>query len=239
MLRRWLRAARMMILLLATASIAACEVQFTPQVTQVVWPTYPVGWGVGEIGSTPFPNPTPTSPFLEPGESVVVFLGADSLDCTQPIRGDNHYGYCLIPGTNEIYAWGECGGDCPDGPYPGIEVLRVPFADSAVYMAVVDGRDAAMEARQEGNFRGGILGGLGVSLGIPGIIEVCGATGPWGCALAVGIVLVDGVLAWDQFSDGRSAEAELNEPRRGYEFSVEDQFRLLREGREPESDLVP
>jgi len=170
---------------------------------------------------------------------VVVFPGADNLDCTQPIRGDNHYGYCLIPGTNEIYAWGECGDECPGGPYPGIEVLRVPFAESAVYMAVIDGRDDAMEGRQEGTLRGGVLGGLGVSLGIPGIIEVCAASAGWACALAVGIVLVDGVLAWDELSDGRAADNELNEPRRGYEFSAEDQFRLLREGREPENDLLP
>ena len=80
---------------------------------------------------------------------------------------------------------------------------------------------------------------LGASLGIPGIIEVCAATGGWACALVVGVVVVDGVLAWDQFSEGRAANTELIEPGRGWEFSAEDQFRLLREGREPENDLLP
>ena len=226
-------------LILVTLSTALAGCGFKPALTPVIWPTYPVRSDFGQVSSTPYPYPTPTSPFLGPGESVVVFLGADSLDCTQPIRGDNHFGYCLIPGTNEIYAWGECAGECPDGPYPGIEVLRVPFAENAVYTAVIDGRDNAMEARQEGTFRGGVLGGLGAGLGIPGIIEVCAASAGWACAFAVGIVLVDGVLAWDQFSGGRAADNELSEPRRGYEFSAEDQFRLLREGREPENDLLP
>lgn len=230
------RATCALIYVLLAAVVGGCG--FEEDLSPIDWPAYPEPAAPGAVESEPLPYPSPTSPFLQPG-APVPFQGAASLNCSQPYAGDNHYGYCLIPGTQEVYVWGECEAECPDGPYPGIEILRVPFAESAVFMAVIDGRDTAMDQRREGTVRGSVLGGLGASLGIPGIIEVCGATGPWGCALAVGAVVVDGLLAWDQYSDGRAADTELNEPRRGYEFSAEDQFRLLRQGREPESDLLP
>jgi hypothetical protein len=54
----------------------------------------------------------------------------------------------------------------------------------------------------------------------------------------VGVVVVDFVLAWDEDRQGREADARLSAPN-GLEFSAEDQFRLLREERAPEPELLP
>ena len=217
-------------------TLAGCG--FEPALTPVVWPTYPVSSDFGGVGSTPYPYPTPTSPFLY-SVARVPFEGADSLDCGEPQAGDNHYGYCLVlGGSGEVYVWGECPSECPEGPYPGIEILRVPFADSAIFRDVIDRRDSAMATRRQGTFRGRVLGGLGATLGIRGAAAICAASGGWGCAFAVGVVVVDFVLAWDEDRQGREADTRLSAPN-GLEFSAEDQFRLLREERAPEPELLP
>lgn len=56
--------------------------------------------------------------------------------------------------------------------------------------------------------------------------------------MAVGVVVVDFVLAWDEHWQGREADARLGAPT-GLEFSAEDQFPLLPEGCAPESELLP
>jgi hypothetical protein len=47
----------------------------------------------------------------------------------------------------EVYVWGECLGECPEAPYPGIEILRVSFEDSAIFRDVIDRRDIALAIR--------------------------------------------------------------------------------------------
>lgn len=225
-------------LIYVSVVVALAGCRFEPSLTPIVWPTYPVGGGFGEVRSTPLPYPSPTSPFLNPG-APVPFQGAGSLNCAEPQGGDNHFGYCLVlAGNGDVYTWGECAANCPDGPYPGIEILRVPSADSAIFRDVIDKRDAVMAARQQGTFRGRVLGGLGATLGIRGAAAVCLASAGWGCALAVGAVVVDLVIAWDESRQGREADARLNAPT-GLEFSAEDQFRQLREEHPPETELLP
>jgi len=216
-------------------ALAGCG--FEEDLSPINWPTYPVGAEIGEVGATPLPYPSPTSPFLNPG-APVPFQGIDSLNCAEPQGGDNRFGYCVIPGTQDVYVWGECEGECPNGPYPGVEILRVPFAESAVFMAVIEGRETATAERQQGIFRGGLLGGIGATLGIRGAAVICAGTGGWGCAFAVGVVLVDFVLAADEYRQGRDADDALTGPR-GLEFSAEDQFRQLRETAEPAPELLP
>jgi hypothetical protein len=217
-------------------TLAGCG--FEPALTPVVWPTYPVSSDFGQVGSTPYPYPTPTSPFLYP-EAPVPFQGIESLSCAEPQAGDNHFGYCLVQaGNGDVYVWGECASDCPEEPYPGIEILRVAFEDSAIFRDVIDRRDAALATRRQGTFRGRVLGGLGATLGSRGASAICVGSGGWACAFAVGVVVVDFVLAWDEYRQGSEADARLGAPT-GLEFSAEDQFRLLREERAPETELLP
>jgi hypothetical protein len=217
-------------------TLAGCG--FEPALTPVVWPTYPVSSDFGQVSSTPYPYPTPTSPFLYP-VAPVPFEGADSLDCGEPQAGDNHFGYCLVlGGSGEVYVWGECPSECPEGPYPGIEILRVPFEDSAIFRDVIDLRDTNREQRRQGRTIGGYLGGIGAALGIPGTVGVCIKLGVWPCFIAAGIVLVDGGIAALAYSSGQDADERLNSPF-GLEFSAEDQFRLLRAENEPEAELSP
>ena len=210
------------ILLLA---LAGC--QFKSSITPIGWATVPpqpfqqatLGPQMSPIPLAPTPSPPPP-----------VFEGIDSLDCAQPKKGDNHYGYCRIPGTQEFYAWGECVAECPEGPYPGIQIITVSEADSTLFRAVIDGRNTSLAERGKGFGRGGVLGFLGVGLGVPGVIKACIAMGSWnmgkGCLVVLGVVAVDAVIAVLDVKDGTDAHSELTE-RNGYEDSAQDLFQQL------------
>lgn len=222
---------------LLTLLLAGCE--FQSSITPIVWPT------VGEqpfllatLGPQPSPVPLAPTPFPPPP----TFDGADSLDCAEPQSGDNHFGYCRIPGTREFYAWGECTVECPDGPYPGIQIMTVSEANSAVFREVLDGRDTSIEERRKGFSRGGILGGIGVGLGVPGVIGACWASGSWnfgtGCVIVLGLLGVDALLAGLETKDGFDAQSDLTRDN-GFEDSAKDLFQQLREQESVQSDGAP
>jgi len=229
------RASSILIRILLVVALSGCG--FQENLSPISWPTYPVGGEMSEVESTPVPYPTPTSPFLYAG-APIPFQGAGSLNCAEPQRGDNRYGYCLILATTDAYVWGECAEECREGPYPGVEILRVPFDQIAVFRAVIDDRDTKLEDRRQGIFRGGLLGGIGATLGVRGAALICAGSGGWACAFAVGVVLVDFVLAADEYRQGRDADRSLTGPR-GLQSSAEDQFRQLRQLAEPAPELIP
>lgn len=99
------------------------------------------------------------------------FEGADELDCEQPMAGDNQFGFCAIPGSNEYYVWGLCEDECPKGQYPGIELMTV--TDSSAlrdFVFIVAQRDAMIEKKAD--------------------------SGWWAAGFAAGDVVV-GALAWE------------------------------------------
>jgi hypothetical protein len=137
------RACGPVILILLALALGSCDYQ--EDLSSIIWPTYPVGGEIREVESSPGPFPSPTSQFLYPG-APVPFQGADSLDCGEPQGGDNHFGYCLRRGRPEVYVWGDCAGECLDGPYPGTEILIVSYADSEIFRDVIDLRDTNRRA---------------------------------------------------------------------------------------------
>lgn len=222
---------------LLIVALASCE--FEPALTPIDWSTPPPdGQQFGEIDSTPVPEPTPTSPFATPDPNAFPFRGADDLNCAQPKAGDNHYGYCVIPGTRDFYVWGECSSDCSESPYPGIEVMIVSEDDSVLYREVVNKRETAQDARRESNFIGGFLGGVGAGLGIPGVAAICISTGGWGCLIAGGLVAIDIVVAGFELNKGADANKELTE-RNGLEESAVDHFQQLRDEYDPLEERQP
>lgn len=213
--------------------------QFQPSITPVAWATIPpqpfqqqtIGVQLSPMPLAPTPSPPPPA-----------FKGIDSLDCAQPQSGDNHYGYCRIPGTQEFYVWGECIAECPDGPYPGIQILTVSETDSTLYREVIDGRDASLAERTKGLGRGGVLGSLGVGLGVPGVIKACVAAGSWnfgkGCLIVLGVVAINAIVAGLDVKDGIDAHSELTE-RNGFDDSAQDLFQQLSEAQEVGIESVP
>ena len=216
------------ILALATlaAVFAACE--FEPAITPIVW-VAPGAQSFGEISSnlTPEPSPIPAPPTPQPP-----FDGVDSLSCTEPAGGDNHYGYCRIPGTQEFYVWGECVDECTEGQYPGIELMNLEGSDDALslYRDVIDERDMNLDARGDGWFQGGILGGLGAGAAGAGIPAACIASGVWNMGIGCGLVLLGvgaaGLLSYLGFSDANEANDNLNDPL-GLNFSAQDLFQQI------------
>ena len=89
MLRRSLRAARMTVLLFATASMAACEVQFTPQVTPLVLVTA-VGspHAFGTIGPAGTPSPLEASATAEAEVVLTMVALAQKLEPSPNRRGN-------------------------------------------------------------------------------------------------------------------------------------------------------
>jgi hypothetical protein len=162
----------------------------------------------------------------------------DSLNCGEPQGGDDHFGYCLRGGTQEVYVWGQCADECPEGPYPGTEILLASYADSEIFRDVIDLRDTAREERRQGRTIGGFLGGVGAALGVPGTVGVCIEMGVWPCLIAVGIVLVDGGTAAFAYSSGERADDRLSGPS-GLESSAQDQFQQLRAEQAPDANSLP
>ena len=232
-------AIRMSLLVLLVVTLAGC--QFEPSITPIVWPTLgPQPFGQAPLGPQPSPLPLAPTPVPPPP----VFQGVDSLDCEEPKEGDNHYGYCRIPGTLQFYVWGECIGACPEGPYPGIEIMTVDGGDLTLqlFSKVVDERDQKLDERRKGAMRGGLLGGLGVALGLPAVPAACIVTGGWnlgtGCILVLGALAVDVLLSLFEAGDAVSAHTSLNEPR-GLESGAQDLFQMLHDNTSPTNPGVP
>ena len=219
------------------AALAGCE--FEPALTPIDWSTPPPeSQQFAEIGSTPLPLPTPTSPYLTPEPNSIPFRGEDDLDCAEPKAGDNKFGYCNIPGTQDFYVWGECASDCPESPYPGIELIIASKDDSELFREVIDKRESAMTAKREGSLIGGFLGVAGAGFGIPAAGAVCLATLGWGCAFAVGAVVIDFIVAGYGAIQAHDADKELNEPL-GLEDSAHDHYQQLRDKSDPLDERVP
>ena len=99
-----------------------------------------------------------------------------SIAATQT-AGDNQLGYRNVPGTQDFYVWGECASDCRESPYPGIEVMVVSEDDSTLLREVINQRETAQDDRREVTLIGGLLGGVGAGLGLPGTLALCLGTG--------------------------------------------------------------
>lgn len=216
---------RVLVVLLVLV-LSGCE--FQSSITPIVWPTVgPQPFLQATLG--PQPSPVPLAPTPVPPPPV--FEGADSLDCAEPQSGDNHFGYCRIPGTNQFYAWGECAATCPEGNFPGIEIMTVTESETfRNFQAVVDIRGQQYSQREEGLIIGGGLGVLGIGGGVVGVIETCIVSSAislgWGCAAVLLTVGVDlAISAW-QFDRGLEANTRLNEPL-GLEDSSQDLFEML------------
>ena len=215
--------------LLAT-SVAGCEIGFTPELTPIESQTSEAsGLGQGPTLPSPQLSPVPIAPTPIPPPPV--FEGAESLDCAEALGGDNHCGYCRVPGTNQFYFWGECGPACPDGRFPGIEIMTVTDSETLRnFQDVVDLRDQQFSQRQEGFIIGGGLGVLGVGGGAVGVIEACIVSGAfslgWGCGLVLLAAGADlAITAW-QFDRGFDADRRLNQPQ-GLDDSAKDLFDMF------------
>jgi hypothetical protein len=217
---------------LLAVSLAGCEIGFTPELTPMQWATVgPAAFGQGPTLPSPQVSPVPLAPtpVLPP-----VFEGADSLDCAEAKGGDNHYGYCRVPGTDQFYVWGECAAACPEGRFPGIEIMVVTESTTfRNFQDVIDIRDQQKSQRAEGLAIGGGLGLVGVGGGIVGVIETCVVAGSfslgWGCGLVLLAVGADLIIAGWQFDRGFDADARLNEPL-GLDDSARELFEMLRVG---------
>ena len=119
-------ALRILLTSLLLLGLAGCK--FQPSIAPISWPTVPPQ-PFGQFSSNLSPSPFPFQLVATPMPPPPVFEGMEELDCSEPKGGDNHFGYCLIPGTDEFYLWGECVGVCPHGPYPGIQLVTVQASD--------------------------------------------------------------------------------------------------------------
>ncbi len=208
--------------------LAGCG--FQDSLTPMVWSTVPPQpFQQATIGLVPSPVPLAPTPSPPPP----VFEGAESLDCSEPIGGDNHFGYCRVPGTNKFYVWGECAGECPEGEYPGIGIVSVGDSETLRnFQEVIRIRDEQIDQRQESLALGGGLGILGLGGGAVGVIEACIVSGAvsfgWGCGLVLLAAGADlAITAW-QFDRGFDANERLVQPR-GLNDSAKELFDMLRD----------
>jgi len=207
-------ASERLFLLLVIVALAGC--QFEPSITPIPWPT---------LGSQPLqqatlgpqPSPIPVAP--TPLPTAIPFLGAESLLCGDPKGGDNHFGFCAVPGSDQYYIWAECSSPCPDGPYPGVE-LRLVADTSALrdYMIIIKDLDQAIESKKEGIFQGGALGFLDFLGGVLTFGAACmvGDKFSFGltCAgffLTVGSGGIGAYLGFDKSADSKREQHRLEE----------------------------
>ena len=231
-MRRFKRIGTLIAHVTLAAVFSACE--FEPALTPIDWET-PGSPNFSTVPAilTPEPEPIPIPPTPPPP-----FDGVDSLGCAEPAGGDNHFGYCRIPGTQEFYVWGECTDPCPAGQYPGIELMTLGGSEVALelFRDVIDERDKNLDDRTEGWWRGGMLGGLGVAGGATGIGTACVVAGSWNLGVGCGLVLLGvggaGILSYLGFKDAVDANNNLNDPQ-GLNFSAQDIFEIMRAERSP------
>gem|GEM_PF-5037753 len=215
--------------------ITGCEVAFTPSITPIVWFTVaPQQFDQMPAKQVPQPSPIPLASTPTPGP--VPFLGVDDLNCAFPQGGDEHYGYCRIPESMQYYVWGECQTSCPDGPYPGIELLVLSETETLrAFISVIDSRDDKTDKRKESFAIGGFFGSLGVAGGVPGVLGAClksgSLTGGWGCLVVILAVGADAFVTYWSFDQGAQANKDLTKPW-GLEESAQDLFDLLRSSNE-------
>jgi hypothetical protein len=156
------------------------------------------------------------------------FLGADSLLCEEPAGGDNHFGFCAIPGSNQYYVWAECTATCPDGPYPGVE-LRVVTDSTELrdYILIINDLDQAIESKKEGSRQGWVLGLFDFVGGVLGFGAACGLgsefTFGWSCVgwfLTAGGGGIGSYLGFDKYADNNIQQETLGR-------SASDKFREI------------
>ena len=210
-------------LLLVLAALAGC--QFESSITPIPWPT---------VGSQPFqqgtlgPQPSPIPMAPTPLPTPIPFLGVESLLCGDPKGGDNHFGFCAIPGSAQYYIWAECSSTCPKGPYPGVE-LRIVTDSSQLrdYMIILKDLEDAINERKEGRNQGWLLGGLDFVGTLLGFGVACGLgsefTFGWSCAgylLTMGSGGIGAYLGFDKAADATREQ-------QGFEESASDKFREI------------
>jgi hypothetical protein len=94
-------------------------------------------------GPRPFPTPSSSEPRA--------FKGVETLYCTDPKGGDEHFGFCRMVGKNKYYVWGECEGWCEPNPYPGIHFLIVEDSNLlSTYKTAILIRDNKLSERNVG-----------------------------------------------------------------------------------------
>jgi hypothetical protein len=103
---------------------------------------------------------------------------------------------------------------------------------------VINKRETAQDDRREGTLIGGLLGGVGAGLGIPGTVAICLGTGGWGCLIAGGLVAIDLGLAGFNLIKGADANNDLGEPN-GLEDSAVNHFQQLRAENDPVEQRPP
>ena len=173
-LRTAIRRATVLVVLFSLTSCA-----FQPSITPIAWPTI----GRQPLSATPLvpqPSPVPIAPTPSPQPpEPQPFRGSEDLGCGEPRGGDENFGYCAIPGSEYYYVWGPCDAACPEGSYPGVELLTVrDSSELRDYMAIVEERDDAAERRNDGFMIGGVVGfldGVGAVLGFAPACIVGGA----------------------------------------------------------------
>ncbi len=146
--------------------------------------------------------------------------------------GDNQFGFCAIPGSNEYYVWGLCEDECPESQYPGIELKAV--TDSSVlrdFVFIVAQRDAMIEKKAEsGWWAGGFAAGGVVAGALAWEAAKCVVAGEitFG-ASCVGFVVglgVAGVAAGKAIWDYMQADHELDKEG-GLNESASDKFQEM------------
>jgi hypothetical protein len=227
------------LIVLILLAISGCAFDYEHSITPMVWYTSPPQNAYQTPAyQTPVitPLPTPTSIFSVP-QPRPTFLGDDSLHCTEPKGGDDHFGFCRIPGTTRYYIWGECEIPCPDNYYDEIEILIVEHSDTFDdFRIVAENRAQAYDDRFDNYVVGGASGVTGIIAGIPAVAKVCIVSGAWswgwGCILAVALVGADIFVTGRGLKKGHDADESLQDPL-GLEFSIRDLFSQLQDLGEP------
>lgn len=187
------------VVLLLVLSLVGCS--FEPSVTPIVWPTPPQAFQPGTVLGTPAPSPVPIAPTPSPPPPTPVpFQGSDDLDCEGPIGGDEHFGYCSVPDSDQYYVWGECSEPCPGSEYPGIELKVVDdSSDYRDFVEIISQRDVQLDKkRSSGGWALGLGGAdvVGATLGWEAAECVVGAEVTLGTScIAFAITLGSGVVA--------------------------------------------
>jgi len=177
-------------------SLTSCA--FEPSITPIAWPTVPAQPFASPV-PVPQPSPVPLAPTPLPiAPPPEPFHGSEDLNCGEPRGGDESFGYCAIPESNQYYVWGPCQGPCPESSYPGVELL--PVGDSSElrdYMAIIEQRDAAGHTRNDGFITGGVVvffEGIGAVLGF-GPACIVGTTFTLGTSCVAYLALVGSATA--------------------------------------------
>ena len=223
---------------LLTLALVGC--QFQSSITPIVWPTVPSqAFQPGVVSTGPAPSPVPIAPTPSPPPPTPIpFRGADDLDCEQPLGGDDHFGFCAIPGSDQYYVWGPCENECPAGKHPGIELKRVSDSSDLRDFIIIDSeRDAMIERKADsgwwaggfaaGDVVGGALAWEAAQCVVAGEITFGASCVAFVVGLGVGVVAAGKAIV-----DYIKADHELDKEG-GLNESAQDKFQDM--GSEPSS----